>query len=319
MRMLGTGSALPKFTLTNDRLTEFLDTSDEWIRTRTGIGTRQVASSETSLSLATAAAEAALENAGLGAEDIDFLICSTVQADTGTPSLACVLQGAAGMRCPAIDINGACAGFIYALDYADALLKAGKAKRVMVVCAELMSRLVDWTDRSTCVLFGDGAGAVVLDGDENLFHTRLTSEGDINIINLYPHPGNSPFMTNAHPQRGLYMDGQEVYKFAVSHSAADLKQVAQEAELDMDEIGHFLLHQANKRILDAVRVRLRQPAEKFHSNIEKRGNTSSASIPILLDELNREGMFHSGDVLAMSAFGAGLTTGACVIRWTKEN
>ena len=319
MRILGTGSALPEFTLTNDRLTEFLDTSDEWIRTRTGIQTRQIATSETSLDLATKAAAAALENAGLKAEDIDFVVCSTVQADTGTPSLACVLQGAMGMTCPAIDINGACAGFIYALDYADALLKAGKAKRVMVVSAELMSRLIDWTDRSTCVLFGDGAGAVVLDGGENLFHTRLTSEGDINIINLYPYPGNSPFMTNAHPASGLYMDGQEVYKFAVSHSTADLKQVAQEAGVEMDEVGHFLLHQANKRILEAVRVRLRQPEEKFHSNIECRGNTSSASIPILLDELNRAGKFQCGDVLAMSAFGAGLTTGACVIRWTREN
>ena len=319
MRILGTGSALPRFTLTNERLTEFLDTSDEWIRTRTGIGTRQIATDETSLSLAIKATEAALENAGLQAEDIDFLVCSTVQADTGTPSLACVLQGDAGMHCPAIDINGACAGFIYALDYADALLKAGKAKRVMVVCSELMSRLVDWTDRATCVLFGAGAGAVVLDGGENLFHSRLTSEGDINTINLYPHPGNSPFMTNAHPQRGLHMDGQEVYKFAVSHSTADLKQVAQEAGVEMDEIGHFLLHQANQRILDAVRVRLRQSAEKFHSNIGCRGNTSSASVPILLDELNRAGKFQKGDVLAMSAFGAGLTTGACVIRWTRDN
>ena len=319
MRILGTGSALPKFTLTNDRLTEFLDTSDEWIRTRTGIETRQVATDESSVSLGTAAAAAALENAGLRAEDIDFLICSTVQADTGTPSLACVLQGAMEMRCPAVDINGACSGFIYALDYADALLKAGKARRVMVVCAELMSRLIDWTDRATCVLFGDGAGAVVLDGGENLCHIRLTSDGNIDIINQYPWPGNSPFKTNSHPYRGLYMDGQEVYKFAVSHSAADLKQVAQEAGIEMDEVGHFLLHQANKRILEAVRVRLRQPAEKFHSNIEHRGNTSSASVPILLDELNRAGKLQHGDVLAMSAFGAGLTTGACVIRWTKEN
>ena len=318
MRILGTGSALPRFTLTNDKLTEFLDTSDEWIRTRTGIGSRQVATDENSLSLGAAAANAALENAGLTAEDIDFLICSTVQADTATPSLACVLQGKVGLSCPAIDINGACAGFIYALDYADALLKSGKAKRVMVVCAELMSRLVDWTDRSTCVLFGDGAGACVVDGGENLFHAHLTSEGDGEVINQYPHPGNSPFLTNGHPQRGLHMDGQEVYKFAVSHSTNDLKRVAQEAGVEMDGIGHFLLHQANKRILDAVRVRLRQPAEKFHSNIETRGNTSSASVPILMDELNRAGAFRSGDVLAMSAFGAGLTTGACVIRWTKE-
>ena len=318
MRILGTGSALPKFTLTNDRLTEFLDTSDEWIRTRTGIQSRQVVTSENSLSLSEEAVAAALENAGLRAEDIDFLICSTVQADTVTPSLACVLQAAAGMSCPAIDINGACAGFIYALDYADALLKSGKARRVMVVCAEIMSRLIDWTQRATCVLFGDGAGAVVLDGGENLYECRLTSEGDGNVINAYPNPGNSPFMTNAHPASGLHMDGQDVYKFAVSHSSADLKRVAEKAGLEMDDISCYLLHQANKRILEAVRVRLRQPEEKFPSNIEVRGNTSSASVPILLDELNRAGRFKSGDVLAMSAFGAGLTTGACVIRWTKE-
>ena len=319
MRILGTGSALPEFTLVNDRLTEFLDTSDEWIRTRTGIQSRQIATKETVLSLGLAAANAALENAGLRPEDIDFLICSTVQADTVTPSLACILQGQAGLSCPAIDINGACAGFIYALDYADAILKAGKARRVLVVCSEMMSRLTDWTDRSTCVLFGDGAGAAVVDGGDNLYHARLTSEGDINPINYYPDPGNCPFATDGHPAARLHMVGQDVYKFAVSHSASDLKQVVEESGLSMDEIDHFLLHQANKRILEAVRTRLHQPEEKFPSNVEVRGNTSSASVPILLDELNRAGRFKAGDAVAMSAFGAGLTTGACVIRWTREN
>ena len=318
MRILGTGSALPEFTLDNDRLTGFLDTSDEWIRTRTGIQSRQVATRETVLSLGLAAANAALENAGVRPEDIDFLICSTVQADTITPSLACVLQGAAGLKCPAIDINGACAGFIYALDFADSILKAGKAKHVLIVCSEMMSRLVDWTDRATCVLFGDGAGAAVVVGGENLYRARLTSEGDINPINYYPDPGNSPFMTDNHPASRLHMAGQDVYKFAVSHSAADLQQVVGESGLSMDEIDHYLLHQANKRILEAVRTRLRQPEAKFPSNVEVRGNTSSASVAILLDELNRAGHFKPGDALAMSAFGAGLTTGSCVIRWTKE-
>lgn len=318
MRVLGTGSALPAFTLENDRLTEFLDTSDEWIRTRTGIRSRQVMTDETILQLAARAANRALESAGIAASEIDYLLCSTVQADTVTPSLACLLQREIGAKCPALDINGACAGFIYALDFADAQLRAGKAKRMLVVSAESMSRLVDWTDRSTCVLFGDGAGAVVVDAGEGLFCASLTSEGNVDVLNYPAHSGNSPFMAHGEERRGLYMDGQEVYKFAVSHSTADLRRVAEMAQISLDGIDHYLLHQANKRIVDAVRARLKQPEEKFPTNIAVRGNTSSASIPILLDEENRKGRFRRGDLLAMSAFGAGLTTGACILEWTRE-
>lgn len=318
MRILGTGSALPAYTLTNERLTEFLDTSDEWIRTRTGIQTRQMLTDETLLELGAKAARLALENAGLEAGNVDYILCSTVQGDTVTPSLACLLQKEIGAACPAVDINGACAGFIYALDLADAYLRSGKAGRMLVVCAEGMSRLVDWTDRSTCVLFGDGAGAVVVDGGEGLFHAHLTSDGNAVPLNLYPNPGNSPFAINPKPMTSLYMDGPEIYRFAVSHSTADLRTVVEEAGLALDEIDHYLLHQANKRILDAVRARLKQPEEKFPSNVYKRGNCSSASIPILLDEINRAGELHKGDKLALSAFGAGLTTGACVLSWTRD-
>ncbi len=318
MRILGTGSALPAHTVTNDDLAKFLDTSDEWIRTHTGIRSRQVITGETLLQLAALAANAALENAGLTAGDVDYLLCSSVQADTITPSLGCVLQAEIGAQCPALDINGACAGFLYALDLADALLKAGKASRVLVVCAEGMTRMVDWTDRSTCVLFGDGAGAAVVDGGEGLLATRLTSEGDATHLNMYPHPGNSPFATKHMPMRALHMDGPEIYKFAVSHSVSDLRAVCEAAGISLEDVNHFLLHQANKRIIDAARVRLKQPEEKFPMNVEVRGNTSSASLPILLDEANRAGRFRAGDILAMSAFGAGLTTGACVLKWTKE-
>ena len=318
MRILGTGSALPAYTLTNDRLTEFLDTSDEWIRTRTVIQTRQMLTDETLLSLGKEAALNALDNAGVRVEDVDYLLCCTVQGDTVTPSLACLLQKEIGVNCPAVDINGACAGFIYALDMADAYLKSGKAKRMLIICAEGMSRLVDWTDRATCVLFGDGAGAVVVDGAENLFCAHLTSDGNVVPLNLYPNPGNSPFAIDPKPMTSLYMDGPEIYKFAVSHSSSDLKQVVEKAGLGLDEIDYYLLHQANKRILDAVRTRLKQPEGKFPMNIYKRGNCSSASIPILLDETNRAGALHSGDNLALSAFGAGLTTGACVLCWTRN-
>ena len=318
MRILGTGSALPAFTFTNDRLTEFLDTSDEWIRTRTGIQSRQVMTDETLLSLGGKAARLAMENAGVTPQEIDFLICSTVQGDYVTPSMACLLQGDIGAACPAVDINGACAGFVYALDMADSYLRSGKAQRILVVCAEALSRLVDWNDRSTCVLFGDGAGAVVVDGGEGLFHAHLTSDGNAVPLNLYPNPGNSPFAVDPKPMTSLYMDGPEIYRFAVSHSTADLKAVVEAAGLALDEIDHYLLHQANKRIVDAVRARLKQPEEKFPANVYRRGNCSSASIPILLDEINRAGELHRGDLLALSAFGAGLTTGACVLSWTRE-
>lgn len=318
MRILGTGSALPAYTLTNEKLTEFLDTNDEWIRTRTGICSRQIMTDENLVQLGREAALNALDNAGLSAEDIDFIICTTVQGDTVTPSLGCVLQKEIGANCAAVDMNGACAGFIYALDFADSMLKAGKAKRVLVISAEGMSRLCDWTDRSTCVLFGDGAGAVVVDAGENLFCARLTSDGNAVPLNILPDTGNSPFLKEHHPMRRLYMDGQEIYKFAVSHSTADLQTVIASAGISQDEVNHYLLHQANKRIVDAVRARLKQPAEKFPVNVNIRGNTSSASIPILLDEENRSGRFNNGDLLVMSAFGAGLTTGACIIRWTRD-
>ena len=318
MRILGTGSAVPAFTLENERLTEFLDTSDEWIRTRTGICSRQIMTDETILQMGVQAAKNALENAGVEASELDYILCSTVQADTVTPSLACVLQKEIGADCPAVDINGACSGFIYALDLADAYLKSGKAKRMLVVCAEGMSRIANWTDRSTCVLFGDGAGAVVLDAGENRFCAQLTSDGNATPLYFNVRSGNSPFMQHGEEMQGLYMDGPEIYKFAVSHSSGDLKRVAEVAGIEMDEIDHFLLHQANKRIIDAVRARLKQPEEKFPTNVAVRGNTSSASIPILLDEENRKGRFHRGDLLAMSAFGAGLTTGACILEWTRE-
>ena len=318
MRILGTGSALPAYTLTNERLTEFLDTSDEWISTRTGIRSRQVMTTETILDLAMAAGKSALENAGLQAADIDFIICSTVQGDFITPSMACLIQGELGATCGAMDINGACAGFIYGLDLADAYLKAGKARRILLVCAEGMSKMVDWTDRSVCVLFGDGAGAVVLDGGEGVFHSRLTSEGTSVPLRANAYPGNSPFLEKRDCPLGLYMDGQEVYKFAVSHSLHDIQTVTAEMGLTADDISHYLLHQANKRIVDAVKARLKQPDEKFPCNVAVRGNTSSASVPILLDEINRAGSLKKGEKLVLSAFGAGLTTGACVIEWTRD-
>lgn len=316
MRILGTGSALPERIVTNEELTQFLDTSDEWISTRTGIRERHVMSDETLAGMGGEAGRLALENAGVGAEELDMIICTTLQGDTLTPGLACLIQKELGADCPCIDVNGACAGFLYAIDMADAYISSGKAEKILIVSAEELTRMADWTDRSTCVLFGDGAGAAVVGAGEGLMAARLTTASSRDVLYACPAPGNNPFRTEKRPYVPLQMMGQEVYKFAVSTSSDDIRKVAERAGVDLNQIDHFILHQANLRIVDAVRHRLKVPEERFPHNIERTGNTSSASVPILLDELNRSGVLKPGHLLALSAFGAGLSTGACILRWT---
>ena len=315
MRILGTGSALPGRVVTNDELTEFLDTSDEWISTRTGIRKRHVMTDETLSGLGGLAAVRALENAGVSADELDMILCTTVQGETVTPALASQIQKEAGASCPCLDINGACAGFVYALDLAEAYIASGKMKKILIVSAEELTRLCDWSDRASCVLFGDGAGAVVVGEGEGLLAARLTTQANTEVLCAYPVPGNNPFRTQKHPFEPLHMMGQEVYKFAVTASADDLLKVSEQAGISLDQIDYFILHQANRRIVEAVRRRLNAEEERFPHNIERTGNTSSASIPILLDELNRAGMLKNGQLIALSAFGAGLSTGACILKW----
>ncbi len=315
MRIIGTGSSLPSRVVTNLDLTRFLDTSDEWISTRTGIRERRVLTTESLGQLATQAAKAALENAGVTASEIDFILCSTVQGEWVTPALACVVQRDLGATCPAMDVNGACAGFIYALDLADSHLKAGKAKKILILCAEAMSHIANWTRREEGVLFGDGAGAVVVDGEEGLLAMRLTTRGDSVVLHMRASTGNSPFEENPAAQDFLHMAGQEVYRFAVGSCTEDLRTLLEQTGLNAGDIDYFVLHQANFRILEAVRARMEQPPEKFPHNLERYGNTSSATVPILLDEMHRSGALKRGQTLALAAFGAGLVTGACLIRW----
>lgn len=314
MRILGTGSAVPELTVTNDQLAGFLDTSDEWIKSRTGICERRIHQGELP-ELAAAAAVRAAENAGLDVTEMDYILCSTVYNQYLTPALSCVVQGMIGAKCPCMDINGACAGFIYALETADGLLRSGRYKNILILCAEEPSRMADWTDRSTCVLFGDAAAAaVVSDGGEE-FRFRMSTAGSTEFLAAYNPPGNCPYEKTDREGRALYMNGQEVYKFAVGTSARELAALCAEAGKTPDDADWFLLHQANIRILEAVRMRLGQSREKFPHNIERYGNTSSASLPLLLDELNRAGKLRRGELVAMSAFGAGLTAGACLTRW----
>ena len=315
MRILGTGSALPEHIVSNDDLAQFLDTSDEWISTRTGIRVRHVLSSDHLADLAVTACKRALESAGIEAEALDMIICSTVQAEAATPALACIVQGAIGAHCPGFDINSGCTGFLAALDTADAMLAAGKAERILVFCAEAMTRLCDWTDRSTCVLFGDGAGAVVVDGGAGFKAINLTTASNDTVLNAYTHYGNSPFAVDPVDFTYMHMNGQEVYKFAVSQSCAGIRKVLDDAGLSPDQVQHYLLHQANLRILEAARTRLKLGPERFPHNIEETGNTSSASIPILLDKLNREGALQNGERMILSAFGAGLCTGTALLEW----
>lgn len=315
IEIIGTGSALPERIVTNDELSGFLDTSDEWIRTRTGISKRHVVTHETLGDIGAAACYKALENAGVSAKDIDLIICTTISADYITPSMACIIQKKIGASCPAFDLNAACAGFVYGLDVAHSYLDSGKANTVLIVSAEAMSRIVDWRDRSTCVLFGDGAGAVVVRKSEIPFFSRITAEGNIDPLYAHNVPGNSPYSESKAADSFLHMDGHEIYKFAVNSICNDLMSVFKISGIEAEKIDYVLLHQANLRIIEAAQKKFGIPMEKFAVNISNCGNLSSASIPVLLDELNRSGKLNKGSLLAMCGFGAGFATGACVLRW----
>jgi len=313
--VLGTGSAVPRRVVTNDDLAVFLDTNDEWIKTRTGIRERRICTDETISGLAFDAAAAALQSAGVRAEELDLILCATVCGDYITPSLGCVLQGLLHASCPAFDINAACPGFIFALDVAASYFARRRVRRVLVVAAECMSRLTDWNNRSTCVLFGDAAGAVVLGEGDDLLSIRLSTQSNPSMLRIPNVQGNCPYRPDTTEPSFIAMNGQEVFKFAVGAMCRDLTAVMEEAGLSSAQIDHVLPHQANMRIIESAQSRLDIPRDKYASNIAKYGNTSAASIPLLLDELNRDGRLQPGNIIAMTAFGSGLTSAACMLRW----
>ena len=317
MRIIGTGGAVPGRIVTNDELAQFLDTSDEWIVSRTGICQRRVLTTEKLEDIAAKAAKSALEMSGLVPSEIDYIICSNVYNESMFPGLGTIVQGILGLECPSIDINGACAGFVYALQLANGLLATG-IKNVLIISAEANSMICDWNDRSVSVLLGDGAGAVVVTGggDDILF--EMSSVPNSAALYAKNDSGNCPY-TEKREAVFMKMNGQDVYKFAVSSSIRDMTKLMGRRGIEPCDIGYFLLHQANMRIIESARSRMKQPKEKFPTNIERFGNTSSASIPMLLDELNRGGSLKSGEWILMSAFGAGLVTGACLLRWNKCN
>ncbi|MGI6361447.1 MAG: beta-ketoacyl-ACP synthase III [Bacillota bacterium] len=315
-RIIGIGSYVPEQVVDNQMISEIVDTSDEWIVQRTGIQSRRIIDRESVLDLGVKASLSALDDAGINSDELDLILCSTLQGDYVTPALACLIQGEIGANCAAFDINAACPGFVYALDVANAYVASGKAQHILVVCAETLSRHVDWQDRATCVLFGDAAGAAVVTAGKTVVASRLTCTTDQEALYSRAPQGNCPF---SHQETGTYvkMMGQDVYKFAVSAVSRDFKYLSEEAGLTVDDIDYFILHQANKRIIDAVRQRLKQPREKFPTNVERYGNSSSASIPVLLDELDKKGVLENGHTLFISAFGSGLSTGSYIIKWNK--
>ncbi|MBR1926651.1 MAG: ketoacyl-ACP synthase III [Bacteroidales bacterium] len=315
MRIVGTGSALPKKTVTNEMLSEFLDTSDEWITTRTGIKSRHVISDENIEDLGAEASMKALEMAGLGVEDIDLFIVSNVVSEHITPGMSCVVAEKIGLSCPMFDINCACPGFIYAIDMAEAYYKAGKVKNVLIACVEEPTRMPSWQDRSTCVLFGDGAGAVVLSEGDNIKGTKLKSEPDSDKLFMRRTLESTPYINKAESDIPLQMRGREVFRFAVEACTNGVKSLLDEVGVKKEDVSWFMVHQANKRIIDSIIDFMQVPSERFPVNIQDHGNSSSASCPILLDECNRKGMFKKGDIVVLSAFGAGLLSGAAVVEW----
>ena len=315
MKISGTGSVLPKKVVTNEMLSQFLDTSDEWIRTRTGVKSRHVISDERLEDMAIEAARKALDDAGVAVSELDFIICSNVVNEYITPQLSCIIQGGIGASCPCIDINCACAGFIYALEIAESFYRSGRVKNVLVVCAEEPSRMTDWSDRRTCVLFGDGAGAAVLTPGDNIRSIKLSASSATDKLWQYRKLQPTPYITKEEDDVPLQMKGQDVFKFAVKAASRDITRVLTESGCSKDDVDHYLLHQANIRIINAIQEFMEQPVEKFPTNVEDHGNSSSSSCPILLDECNRKGLFRKGDLIVISAFGAGFVSGALLLEW----
>lgn len=315
-RILGTGSALPSRSVTNNDLSEFLDTSDEWISQRTGISSRRICTTESLDDLSLAASRAALEAAGVTPDELDLIICSTTSGDHLIPAEACAIAELLGASCPAFDVSAACAGFVFALDVADGYFVRGRAQRVLVVSAEKMSRLVDWSDRATCVLFGDGAAAAVLGADgENPLATYLSTEPAVDILHVPGIAGSSPYDKTEHPANVLSMEGRRVFKFGVNAIVTSVRALCDEAGIKPNDIDHFVFHQANERILSSAVARLGIDNAKVARALAETGNISSACVPLALDRLARSGELKSGQLVALVGFGAGLDTGACLLRW----
>ncbi|NOZ25727.1 MAG: ketoacyl-ACP synthase III [Nitrospirae bacterium] len=322
-RITGTGLYVPKKVLTNFDIEKMVDTSDEWIRERTGIRERRIAAEQEAASdLALMASDEALKAAGLKAKKLDLIIVATVSGDMPLPSTACILQHKLGAKkAAAFDVNAACSGFIYALSAADAYIRAGTHERILVVGAEVLSRITDWTDRSTCVLLGDGAGAVILEaaeGDRGILSVKLNADGSMWDLLHIPAGGSRMPATEETVGKRLHymkMRGNETFKVAVRTLEKLVLSTLKEHKLKPEDISLLIPHQANHRIISATAKRLGLGLDRVMINLDRYGNTSAASIPIALDEAVRSGRVKSGDYIILEAFGGGLTWASALIKW----
>lgn len=322
----GVGSYLPDNRVTNDDLSKIVETSHEWIVERTGIHERRVLSEDMATSdTATIASKKALEDAKLKPEDIDLIIVATVTADYALPSTACIVQKNIGaMKAAAFDINAGCSGFVYGLTLGESFIKSGVYEKVLVIGAETLSRIVDWQDRNTCVLFGDGAGACILEKCEEGFgilSSELGSDGSNGEVLIQPAGGSKfPASQETLDKRLHYikMDGKEVFKFAVRVMEKASMSVLEKANLELEDLDFLIPHQANTRIIDAAAKKLKLKKDKIYVNLNKYGNMSSASIPVALDEAIKDNRIKKGDNVLLVAFGAGLTWASMTLKWNKE-
>ncbi len=323
--ILGTGSYAPERVLTNNDLAHMVETSDEWIRSRSGIRERRIAGDgEQTSDMGVQAARRALDDAGLKPTDIDLLVVATLTPDMPMPAAACLIQQKLGMRTDVacFDVNAACSGFLYALDTAWAMVQSGRYRKALVIGVEKLSAIVDWQDRTTCVLFGDGAGAAVLgpgdDSNRGLIGLRLGTYGDGVDLLCIPRGGSAAPATAesiAARDHCMRMKGKEVFKLAVRMMDEAARDILEHYQLRADQISLVIPHQANLRIIEAISQYLELPMDRFFVNVDRYGNTSAASIPIALDEARRSGRIRAGDVTLLVAFGAGLTYGSALIRW----
>ena len=334
VKLLGTGACAPEKIVTNDDLAGLVDTNDEWIRTRTGICRRHVVTKETLTSMSVAAARQALEAAGLSPMELDMIIVATLTPDEPLPNASSAVQKALGARRAfCFDLSAACSGFVYGCGCAAMYIKGGAAKNVLVIGAEVLSKIVDWSDRKTCILFGDGAGAAVFGASTQPGYLGMDmgTDGERGYtLTMFERDMDNPFMTegqkaavnqtrdvNGHlnpRSRYVYMDGPEVFKFAVKQVPESIHKLLDAQNLTVDDIDHFVLHQANYRIIESVAKRLKVGLDKFIITIDEYGNTSAASVPLALDELMRSGKVKPGDKVMISGFGGGLTWGSVLLQ-----
>jgi len=319
-RIAGTGSYLPEKVLTNDDLAKIVDTSDEWIAARTGIRERHIAAEgETTSDLAYHASVRALEAAGIDASQLDLIVVGTTTPDIIFPSTACLLQHRLGANgCPAFDVNAACTGFVYALTVADKFIRSGAAKTVLVVGAETLTRMLDWSDRSTCVLFGDGAGAVVLkaDSETGILSTHMHADGGKKELLWNPVGVSTGFKPEEHNAGvRVLMTGNEVFKHAVKALDSVVEETLEANGLDRHDIDWLIPHQANLRIIEATAKRLDMPMDRVVVTVDRHGNTSSGSVPLALDEAVRAGKVQRGQLVLLEAFGGGFTWGSALLRY----